>query len=74
MKLIFRDHLLFFLDDHKSHLSSHLSNFNADSVYYSEFIVRTIPIHETTSNIDEIKSHLIFIENNIDKFDVEHVM
>lgn len=47
--------------------------FNADSVDYSKIIVRTIPIHKITSNIDDIKSHLTFIENNINKFDVDLV-
>jgi len=47
--------------------------FNADSVDYSKIIVRTIPIHKTTLNIDDIKSHLTFIENNINKFDVDLV-
>ncbi|XP_025406548.1 uncharacterized protein LOC112680606 [Sipha flava] len=48
--------------------------FNADdSVDYNKIIVRTNPIHETTKNIGDIKSHLTFIENNINKFDVDLV-
>jgi len=49
-------------------------SFNADSVDYSKIIASTIPIHETTKNIDDMKSHLTFIENNINKFVVDLVM